>query len=38
MDLIEAEDIKRWQDYIELHKKDLLDATSVLPLDLEVID
>ena len=25
MDLTEAEDIKRWQEYIELYKKDLND-------------
>ena len=28
MDLTEAEDIKRWQEYIELYKKDLYDPDS----------
>ena len=28
MDLIEAEDIKRWQEYIELYKKDLHDPDN----------
>ena len=28
MDLTEAEDIKRWQEYIELYKKDLHDPDN----------
>ena len=28
MDLTEAEDIKRWQEYTELYKKDLHDADN----------
>ena len=28
MDLTEAEDIKRWQEYTELHKKDLHDPDN----------
>ena len=28
MDLIEAEDIKRWQEYTELYKKDLHDQDN----------
>ena len=28
MDLIKAEDIKRWQEYIELYKKDLNDPDN----------
>ena len=28
MDLTEAEDIKKWQEYTELHKKDLNDSEN----------
>ena len=28
MDLTEAEDIKRWKEYTELHKKDLHDPDN----------
>ena len=31
MDLTEAEDIKkRWQEYTELHKKDLIDLVTMM--------
>ena len=35
MDLTEAEDIKRWQEYIQLYKKDLGMITHLEPEILE---
>ena len=39
-DLREAEEIKRWQEYIELHKKGLNDLDNhgdvVIPLELDL--
>ena len=41
MDLTEAEDIKRWQEYIELHKKDLHDPDNhdgVTHLETDILE
>ena len=41
MDLTEAEDIKRWQKYIELHKKDLHDPDNhdgVTHLETDILE
>ena len=42
MDLTEAEDIKRWQEYTELHKKDLHDPDNhdgvITYLELDILE